>query len=413
MLIIIENKNEIKIYMLRRKCPKSGEIMKKIVIILGMHRSGTSVITQICQSMGVYLGKEQDLMEATQYNLSGFFENKEIIHINDEILQLCKREWYSLEPLTIDFNNQRIVEKMEHLESIVTNMFETSDMVGIKDPRMAILLPLWERIFDKLVDEVIYIWEFRNPLEVAESLKKRDGFSRKHSLLLWVNYNLNILEFLKEKEYLLVNYRDILEDSLVFHELAKLFGIEINDDLIKKLNQLVKHDYCHSDYSHQIIEPVCGRVLPELYNTLLNKKEKLADLVDWIRQYREEVARTEGRYIDNEVLERITYLKDKELVIYGAGKYGQQAAKMLQQLGASEFVFCDRDINKQGMNILGANIYSISKIEKLKNPLIIIAIGSEHLKGEIEQTLACVSQARLLSFSTLEVVWKNFVNDHI
>ena len=52
--------------------------MKRIVIILGMHRSGTSVITQICQYMGAYLGKEKELMEATQYNLSGFFENKEI-----------------------------------------------------------------------------------------------------------------------------------------------------------------------------------------------------------------------------------------------------------------------------------------------------------------------------------------------
>lgn len=376
--------------------------MKKIVIILGMHRSGTSVITQICQYMGAYLGKEKELMEATQYNLSGFFENKEITYIDDEILRICGQEWYSLEPLMIDFNNPEITERMEYLESILSKMFEMSDMIGVKDPRMALLLPFWEKIFNKLADEVIYVWEFRNPLEVAESLKRRDGFTKKHSLLLWMNYNLSILNFLKEKKYLLINYREILKNSQVFYELAQTLDRKMDDNLIKEINQLVKSEYCHSDFSNQVMEDKCGKEVSDLYNALLNKMIKMEDINNWNRQYMKEIIKIEERYVDNKIQNDIKYLNNKKIIIYGAGKYGHETAKILQQFGINKFDFCDRDINKHGMNIFGGKVYSITEIENKENLVIIIAVGNENLVKEIEQTLVYVKQAELVSFNALK-----------
>lgn len=379
--------------------------MRKIVIILGMHRSGTSVITQICQCMGVYLGKDKDLMEATQYNLSGFFENKEITYIDDELLRICNHEWYSLEPLIFDFNNPKIMERMNRLEDIISEMFEASNIIGIKDPRMSVMLSLWEKIFNKLADEVVYIWEFRNPLEVAASLERRDGFSKKHSLLLWIFYNLSILKFLRDKKYLLINYRDILKNSQVFYELAELLEKNMDDNLLKNINNLVKHEYCHSDFSNQVTHDVCGTILSDLYNTLLNKSEQMVDIIDLNNRYMAEIIQKEERCADNKLLKDINYLKNKELIIYGAGRYGLEAAKILQQLGFSKFNFCDRDIRKHGKNIFGGNVFSIAEIESKENKLIIIAVEKEEWKKEIEQTLIYVGQAEFISFNALKLVW--------
>ena len=82
--------------------------MKKVVIIAGMHRSGTSVAAQLCQHMGAYLGEKAELMGAARDNPGGFFENIEITKTNDEILRLCGREWYSLTLAEPDYHHPQI-----------------------------------------------------------------------------------------------------------------------------------------------------------------------------------------------------------------------------------------------------------------------------------------------------------------
>ena len=216
--------------------------MKKLVIILGMHRSGTSMVSQICQSMGAYLGEQDELMGAAEDNRDGFFENKEIARINDEILRLCNQRWYTLETPEPDYRHPQIGKAMEEIKVNIQNLFNRSDIVAVKDPRISVLLPLWEKVINDLEAEVHYIWVCRNPLEVAESLRKRDGYSRKHSLMLWMHYNLRILKYLKEKEYLLIHYRDILENTQALDKFKQIFTHNFN-------REIVKRNYCHSNYT--------------------------------------------------------------------------------------------------------------------------------------------------------------------
>lgn len=385
----------------------------KAIIILGMHRSGTSMMAQLCQCMGAYLGEENELIAAATDNPDGYFENIEISSIDNKLLQLSSREWYSLEPLKLDSSSLQIKELTERLKVCIQKLFEKSDTIAIKDPRISILLPLWEKILKELAVEIDYIWMFRNPLEVAASLRKRNGYTRKHSLLLWVYYNLNIAKFLEGKGYLAINYRDVLETSQVFEKLERLFNRELDDNLKWKMMHIVKRGYCHSNYTFRDIQNTQNELLLEIYNALLcNHDLTMNRLAEWEKQYKDEIIEVADKYIDFSVLEDIKSLEEKQIIIYGAGKCGRQSAEILQHLGFHKFDFCDKDANKHGMNLMGGEVLPITEIEERENLLVIIAVEDKDLKKEIEQTLLYIKGVRFLSLFVLKMAFKCFTNDY-
>lgn len=124
------------------------------------------------------------------------------------------------------------------------------------------------------------------------------------------------------------------------------------------------------------------------------------------RHYGAAVTEAENRFMDYEALENIRCLEGKEIIIYGAGVYGRRAAEMLQQLGFSEYNFCDKDIHKHGMKLMNGKVFSVTEIESRKNLLIIVAIENEKIREEIEQTLAYIEESTFLSFFALEEAWR-------
>lgn len=125
-----------------------------------------------------------------------------------------------------------------------------------------------------------------------------------------------------------------------------------------------------------------------------------------------EVHKAENRFIDYKALENVGCLEEKEIIIYGAGEYGKRAAEMLQQLGFSQYNFCDKDIFKQGMNLMNGKILSIAEVENKKDLLIIVAIKNENVRKEVEQNLAYTDGANFLSFFALKMIWKFIVKDY-
>lgn len=385
--------------------------MKKLVIIVGMHRSGTSLVSQICKCMGTYLGAENELMIASPANLDGYFENLEVVRINDDVLRFYNREWYSLETFELDYHSPWIKGVMERIKNCIRKLFEESDIVAIKDPRLSLLLPLWDKVLNELEIETSFIWVFRNPLEVMDSLRKRDGYSSRHALMLWCYYNFSILEFLKKKKYLLVNYRDVLESPQSIEEIGRFLNCMVDENLKQKLGCIIKNKYCHSTHSNQEVQNIGNKLLSGLYKSLLQKNERKLKVSGWRTFYMTATTNSNDGFIDYEVIENIKYLHDKRIIIYGAGNFGKKAAKMLQQLGFP-YDFCDRDTRKQGTSLLGGEIYSVKQIEKEEKLLIVIAIESEIVRKEIEETLACIEGANFLSFFALEKAWKYVTKDY-
>lgn len=386
--------------------------MRKLVIILGMHRSGTSVVTQICQHMGAYLGEENELMAATNDNQDGYFENTEISNINDDILHACEREWYSLRTVELEKDRLPVIHAKDELKNKIKRLFEKNNVVAVKDPRIAVLLPIWEEVLKELGVITEYIWVLRNPLEVCESLRRRNGFCRKHSLLLWIHYNLSIVKFLENKDYLLINYNNIRSDFKALKPLSDFFCVEYDDDLYEKVETIIKQSFVHSRYSEREICSIKDELVSELYFMITRNKIKKEDIQLLEEKYIRETDKIKSRYIDCEIFEDIGYLNKKEIVIYGAGNYGKISAEMLQDLGVQRFVFCDKDISKHGDYIMGGKVVSINEIDQKEDILAVVAIADKEIRKEIEQTLMTIKGIEFLSFFSLKKVWKYLLEDY-
>ncbi len=173
----------------------SVESNKHLIAVLGMHRSGTSTMARALMVLGVELGN--NLMPALAGNNSkGFWEDMDVARFNEDLLSHLGAKWDSLNPIFGDRLSEESVNRFRQraLELLQKKMLDI-DWFGMKDPRVARLLPFWKGVFSDLGLDVRYVLVIRNPLGVAASLANRDGFAKEKSLYLWLQHTIaSVLE---------------------------------------------------------------------------------------------------------------------------------------------------------------------------------------------------------------------------
>lgn len=164
---------------------------QRAICILGMHRSGTSVITRAINLLGAYLGEEKDLYPPAPANQKGFWERKDIVDLHNSILSHFGGGWYSFTPLPEQwYKSEDIKPFREELIELIRKNFSGHDLWAWKDPRTCVLLPLWIDVLNELDVELSCVYVVRNPLDIAKSHYNRDGFSYNKSFGLWFFYNI-------------------------------------------------------------------------------------------------------------------------------------------------------------------------------------------------------------------------------
>lgn len=163
---------------------------KQFIVVLGMHRSGTSMLTAGLAHGGIHVGCE--LMGAGKGNIKGHWEDNDIVALNNRVLDELNIKWDTLgeinPQLLFDSKDSLIEEARALLRSKVNS---ADEVFAFKDPRTLRLFPFWRRVFEGIDASVHYIFGFRNPVDVCESLNKRDGKSYIYSQLLWLHHNLD------------------------------------------------------------------------------------------------------------------------------------------------------------------------------------------------------------------------------
>lgn len=222
--------------------------MGKAICVLGMHRSGTSMLMKTLNNLGVYLGKNEDMLAFADDNPEGFWEHRGIVEIHENILAELNRSWDSLTPLPKNWlNNPRIQQYKLDLIDVIKREFKYVPVWGFKDPRTCILLPLWNEIYDVLEIEVSYIIILRNPLDVANSLYKRNNINKQYGIALWYYYMINIMEYTKGCNKLILHYDSILEETMnSARRIASYTGLEINTEIEMKIRKSIKPELRHS-----------------------------------------------------------------------------------------------------------------------------------------------------------------------
>lgn len=252
----------------------------RAVIILGMHRSGTSLIAKTMKSLGVYWGLEDQMIGPREDNPEGFWEHAGIVDIHEKLLNSMSSSWDAAAPLPQQWwQSDEAVAYREKLKDIVTGSFSNHALWGFKDPRTCLLLPLWQSIFEQLNVDPVYIICLRNPLNVAASLHKRDRFTREKSMALWAKYVLSSLYYTRSEQRIVVSYDRLLEQPVETGERISRF-LNIASAERQMMRSLPNHTLRHGSYTANELwsMPAIPSIVKQLYQLGLSAENNEQEL---------------------------------------------------------------------------------------------------------------------------------------
>ena len=146
-------------------------------------------------------------------NPKGFWEHAEIVSIHDQLLEAFSSSWDDESPLPNQWWHSSLVADFRNrIVAILRRDFSKRPIWIIKDPRMCRLLPLWQDVFRELACQPLFVLALRNPVEVANSLRKRNDLVEVESCLLWLTCMLEAEYQTRGQPRAFVNYERLLSD---------------------------------------------------------------------------------------------------------------------------------------------------------------------------------------------------------
>ena len=160
------------------------------ILVLGMHRSGTSALTRVLNLLGCGLPKT--LVGADKTNEAGHWESVVICRLNDRVLESAGTNWHDWLEFNPDwYSSPSVSEFREQALAALKSEFGASRLFVLKDPRIARLAPFWTEIIKTLGARPLVVFSLRNPLEVAASLQNRNNIEPLFGHLLWLRHVLD------------------------------------------------------------------------------------------------------------------------------------------------------------------------------------------------------------------------------
>lgn len=253
----------------------------KALLILGMHRSGTSALAEQCAAMGVWFG--DNLLPPKPDNPKGFYEDRDIMLANDRLATLLFGSWHS--PIawrdaeqSFPLDHPRITEIQDTLRERLRRLADNGRVVGVKDPRLSRLLPVWWPVVRSLEIDVGLVMAVRRPTEVVASLEQRDCLGGATSRLLWLRHVAESLAYALQQELriAIAPYHQLIDTPELLTERLRLIGFQpeqnsttFADGALRHHAEAGVHDgpiaqACDRLYQAIVPIPVFGRdTLPE------------------------------------------------------------------------------------------------------------------------------------------------------
>jgi len=208
----------------------------KVVVVLGMHRSGTSIVAGILNKMGINMGN--DLVGKKPSNPFGHFEDKSFININRAILSKAYGSWDNPP------NEEDILAQAKpfgkEIKELIGKKDSLNDIWGWKDPRTCLTI----KLYTPYLINPYFIFCHRKDIEIAESLKRRNNYEIQKSLNIANIYNNRVVNFFQEYK----NFRKIdlyYEDFLVnpkqnITKIANFLSLNVNQERIEIINNFIE-----------------------------------------------------------------------------------------------------------------------------------------------------------------------------
>ena len=178
------------------------------ILVLGMHRSGTSATARLVNMMGAYLGPEGCSLGVSPGNPKGFWERLDVVSLNESLLRL--RGWSWDRPSGWPDEPFEPPEALRRSLGALILGLDAHRPWFIKDPRLCLTLPAWRTSLEAPVAVMVY----RDPAEVAISLRTRDGLPLEYGLALWEYHAVGMLNATRDMPRAFVQHAALLEEPI-------------------------------------------------------------------------------------------------------------------------------------------------------------------------------------------------------
>jgi glycosyltransferase involved in cell wall biosynthesis len=228
---------------------------RQAIVVLGMHRSGTSVLTRILAELGAatpksLLGENSGGPD----NPSGYFEGRELIELSNRLLGLAGNHWYDDAPMPEGFESWRSTRRLQRRAfRLFQQDFSKNGVFVLKDPRFCRLVPFWMNALENFDADTHWVLILRHPTEVARSLEARDKHEHlrwaavtapAQAYLLWLRYTLEAESATRGHSRTILTFEDFLADwrsavmRIATDAGADLPGLQ-DEQIIRKMDSLV------------------------------------------------------------------------------------------------------------------------------------------------------------------------------
>ncbi len=183
-----------------------------IVLVLGMHRSGSSSVTRVLNLLGYALPKT--LIKGNASNRRGHWESQPVARLNDRYLNGADLTWADWSPgklKTVSAEDRQNFE--QDIRALLADEFPAGHPVVLKEPRICRLVPHYRAALENQVPMTAVI-TVRNPLEVIASLVKRNALSETNACLLWLRYMLDAVSDTDGMQRAFIAYEDCISDPV-------------------------------------------------------------------------------------------------------------------------------------------------------------------------------------------------------
>jgi hypothetical protein len=183
----------------------------KGILVLGMHRSGTSAFTRVLNLLGCAL--PDSLIGGGDGNETGHWEAISVVSLNDQIFTSAGSRWDDWGPLNDDWRQSSLRDDM--LQKAVTLIEDHADLgslFAIKDPRLCRLADVWLAAMEEAKVEPSAVLMVRNPAEVIASLESRDLMAPGYSQLLWLRHALDAEFFSRGSNRVVCRYDQLMSN---------------------------------------------------------------------------------------------------------------------------------------------------------------------------------------------------------
>ncbi len=301
----------------------------RVIVVLGMHRSGTSLITRGLAACGLELGT--NLIGESPFNPRGHWEDRTIYEINEKIFSVCQTPWHDLNTMPDSFVTSPeagplLAEACDYVQAT----FGSCKQWAFKDPRTLRTLPFWRAVLSRCEMDISYVFTIRNPRSVASSL---ENFDRRlmtekpcphQAYSLWLSYLAPHFHQLLGEQIAIIDYDEFMQSPDVsLRKIAAILDLPITDKgaaIADFATHFVDDGLRHTQFDEVIDEttPYPEALSVDIYSLIkqhaIHQRLRMSDeafTIAWKRMARSVFAYLRSKQYEEQLLHKIDCLNDE------------------------------------------------------------------------------------------------------